>query len=128
MSHIINDHHLNRICNLLADHKGTVVVGNGRAHIDKNLTPTVVLNPSLQSELMKEEIFGPILPVVTYRSFNEAVEIINSKEKPLVVYYFGKQNSANYKRLEFETSSGALVTNEANFHGINSFLPFGGVG
>lgn len=64
---------------------------------------------------MKDEIFGPILPIITFNSFDEAVKLIKSKEKPLCMYYFGQMNCANYKRLERETSSGALVTNEVLF-------------
>lgn len=54
--------------------------------------------------------------------------MIKEGEKPLAIYYFGKSNSENYKRLEKETSSGALVTNETLFQILNSDLPFGGVG
>lgn len=66
MGKVINDFHLNRLCDLLKDHQGRVVVGNANAHDDKNLCPTVVLEPSKESPLMKDEIFGPILPVYTY--------------------------------------------------------------
>jgi aldehyde dehydrogenase (NAD+) len=65
MGTVVNDFHRNRLCNLLKDHNGTLVVGNANAPQDKNLTPTVILNPSRNSPLMKEEIFGPILPVLT---------------------------------------------------------------
>lgn len=65
---VINDFHHDRCCKLLADHGGTVIEGNANADVDKNLLPTVVLNPSLDSALMKEEIFGPILPVFTYKN------------------------------------------------------------
>ena len=124
----INDFHHNRICALLKDHKGTVIVGNAQAHIDKKLEPTVILNPAMDSPLMKEEIFGPILPVLTYNSFDEAVKIIKSIEKPLVIYYFGPTKSKNYQRLEAETSSGSLVTNDYGIQVACSELPFGGVG
>ena len=65
---MINTFHQERCCKLLADHGGTVIEGNANADIDKNLLPTVILNPSLDSDLMKEEIFGPILPVFTYKN------------------------------------------------------------
>lgn len=96
-----------RLLQLLKGHHGHVVYGN----TDK-LTPSVIMNPSLDSNLMKEEIFGPILPVLTFQKLSEAIEIINSKEKPLVIYYFGPHKGANFKRLELETSSGSLVSNE----------------
>ena len=76
-----------------------MVIGNANAPSDKNLVPTVVLNPSKDSRIMKEEIFGPILPMVTYQKFDEVINTINAGEKPLTMYYFGKQNSSNYMRL-----------------------------
>ena len=93
------------------------------------MTPTVVLNPDKESPLMQDEIFGPILPVYSYQTFDEVIKMINEKDKPLVVYYFGKSCcGGNYKRLEKETSSGSLVVNETIFHVGNPDLPFGGVG
>jgi acyl-CoA reductase-like NAD-dependent aldehyde dehydrogenase len=77
---------------------------------------------------MKEEIFGPILPVITYSSFSDAIEIIRSLDKPLVIYYFGPHRSDNFQRLEAETSSGTLICNETMIHLGNSNMPFGGVG
>lgn len=65
---VINNFHHERCCKLLEEHGGTVIVGNANAFQDKNLQPTVVLNPSLDSAMMKEEIFGPIMPVYTYKT------------------------------------------------------------
>lgn len=64
---------------------------------------------------MTEEIFGPVLPIITYKDFNEVIKFINDRPKPLALYYFGS-NKKNFKRLETETSSGALVKNDALFH------------
>ena len=65
---------------------------------------------------MKEEIFGPILPVITFSHFSEVIKIINSLEKPLVVYYYSKNHTGdNFKLLEEQTSSGALICNESMF-------------
>ena len=58
---------------------------------------------------MQEETFGPILPIVTYKNVDEAIQLINGKDKPLVVYYFG---SANLSKIRDETSSGAFIVNE----------------
>lgn len=115
MGRVINDFHHSRLCELLRDHQGTVVVGNANAFNDKNLVPTVVLNPSKDSALMKDEIFGPILPIITYESLDDAIKYVKDGEKPLVLYYFGSQNGKNAKRMEHETSSGAFVVNEALF-------------
>ena len=70
---IINEIHHKRLCDLLADHGGEVVIGNGNAAIDRDLKPTVILNPRNDSALMKEEIFGPILPIVTYSDINDVI-------------------------------------------------------
>lgn len=73
------------------------------------------MNPSLSSPLMTEEIFGPILPVLTFNSFNEVISILNQKEKPLVIYYFGPHYGENFKALEEKTSSGCLISNETMY-------------
>ncbi len=75
------------------------MVGNDKAYEDKNLTPTVILNPSKESPVMKDEIFGPILPVIEFGHFDEVINHINANEKPLALYYFGNTGSKNYKRL-----------------------------
>jgi acyl-CoA reductase-like NAD-dependent aldehyde dehydrogenase len=77
---------------------------------------------------MRDEIFGPILPVVPYQSIDEAIKYINDGEKPLALYYFGSQKGANARRIEKETSSGAYVVNDAIYQVFNIELPFGGVG
>jgi acyl-CoA reductase-like NAD-dependent aldehyde dehydrogenase len=64
---------------------------------------------------MKEEIFGPILPIVSYNNISEAIALIRSLDKPLVIYYCGPHRGENFKRLEIETSSGSLVCNETMF-------------
>ena len=128
MGRVVNAFHHNRLCSLLKDHHGRVVIGNADAHDNGNLTPTVVLNPSRDSELMKSEIFGPILPIYTFQKIEEVIQQIKEGEKPLAIYYFGGRNSSNYTKIESETSSGALVTNETLFQVCNPNLPFGGVG
>ena len=126
----INDFHKDRCCELLADHGGTLIEGNANANLDKKLLPTVILNPSLDSDLMKEEIFGPILPIFTYKTIQEAVDFINKLDKPLAVYYFGKNSwsNPNLMRLKNETSSGAFLVNDIAVHFLNADTPFGGVG
>jgi len=79
---------------------------------------------------MKEEIFGPILPVITFKNIGEAIDFINKIDKPLAVYYFGKNScgNANMMRVKEETTSGAFLVNDAVIHFINAATPFGGVG
>lgn len=64
---------------------------------------------------MKDEIFGPILPVIPYSKLDEAIKYINEGEKPLALYYFGTANSSNMKRVLKETSSGSFVANDCLF-------------
>lgn len=126
----INSFHLERCCNLLADHGGTLIEGNANASNDKNLLPTVILNPSIDAPVMKEEIFGPILPVYTYKNIGEAIEFIGKLDKPLAVYYFGKNSwsNKNLMRVKNETTSGAFLVNDIAIHFLNADTPFGGVG
>ena len=87
---LINQFHYNRVCDLLKNHGGQVVYGNEKAPEDKNLKPTLILNPKKDSPVMTEEIFGPIFPIFTYTKLDEAIEYITEEqEKPLVIYYFG---------------------------------------
>ena len=111
---VINDFHNERLCALLADHQGTVMYGNPNAHQDKNLLPTVILNPSPDSPLMQDEIFGPILPVITTKSYEEAQQFILARDKPLAAYYFGKNSSYNKNLTEFKLriSAGSMCVND----------------
>ena len=103
---VINDFHKERLCALMADHGGTVIAGNPNAHEDKNLLPTVIMNPLVTSPLMQEEIFGPILPIMTYKTIEEAISFINSRDKPLALYFYGQKNSENMNKVMDQTSSG----------------------
>lgn len=76
---------------------------------------------------MTEEIFGPILPIVSYESLDSLIDVINSKPKPLAVYCFSEDRETK-ARLSSETSSGSFVVNEVAMHVVNTQLPFGGVG
>lgn len=75
--------------------------------------PTVILNPSDDCSLMTEEIFGPVLPIITFKDFDKVInQNIKKRDKPLAIYYFGSNSSSNYKRILNSTSSGACVTND----------------
>ena len=103
---MVNDFHKYRLCDLLKDHGGTVAIGNANAYEDKNLIPTVVMNPLEDSPLMREEIFGPILPIRTYRNIEEVVSFITSRDKPLAVYFYGSKSSQNAETIKTKTTSG----------------------
>ena len=77
---------------------------------------------------MKDEIFGPILPIITIKSIDDAIKFIKERDKPLCLYYFGNCCGKNAKKISNETSSGAFVVNDCVFHVLNDELPFGGVG
>lgn len=128
MGKIINEFHYKRLCSLFADHGGKVVLGNPNAHEDMNLQPAVILNPSKDSKLMTEEIFGPILPLIVYKDFSEAIEFITSRGKPLAAYFFGDVKSANFQTFLRDVSTGAINTNDVVMQVASEHLPFGGVG
>ncbi len=76
---------------------------------------------------MKEEIFGPVLPVKTYASLGEAIAYVNAHERPLGLYYFGEDSGEREQVLD-ETTSGGVTVNDVVFHVAQEDLPFGGVG
>ena len=101
---------------------GTVVLGGKVFDREtKHVEPTMILKPDLDSELMTDEIFGPILPIITYRSFDEVVDFINDRDKPLAVYYFGVPDSMHSTQLKDETSSGAFMTNDCVMHAVSHY-------
>ncbi|MFM6977038.1 MAG: aldehyde dehydrogenase family protein [Sphingobacteriaceae bacterium] len=93
---------------------------------DLTISPTVLSGVSLDSELMQEEIFGPVLPIITYRDLEEAVQLINNRPKPLALYIFGSEKVAN--QVIKNTSAGGTAVNEVLIHISNPHLPFGGIG
>lgn len=93
---------------------------------NKYIEPTLLELESVNSPIMKEEIFGPILPVISFSGLDEVLEYIQSKPKPLALYYFGDENKAE-EILEYSQSGGACI-NDTMIHVSNLHLPFGGVG
>ena len=94
---------------------------------DKYLDITVLTNVSTEDDVMKEEIFGPLLPIVNVYSVQEAIDFINEREKPLSLYVFTEDAKIQKKFMD-ETSSGGLTFNETIFQLTVDTLPFGGVG
>src|SRR6185503_7438910 len=88
--------------------------------------PMVLSNVSMDTKIMEEEIFGPILPVVTYQSLDQVIGMINERPKPLALYLFGN-NKTERTRIQNETSSGALCLNDCAIQFLHMNLPFGGV-
>lgn len=126
---IVNQRHFDRLKATLAATKGEIAVGGDSkcAPDDMHIHPTVVVDPDPSEPLMTDEIFGPILPIVTVQSLDEAIAFINSRPKPLAAYLFSGSKSTR-ERVIREVSAGGMVINHLLFHFATSKLPFGGVG
>jgi len=124
---IVNQRHFDRLTATLAATKGDVVIGGGSDASTISIQPTVVVDPDPGESLMTDEIFGPILPVVTVQSVDDAIKFVNSRPKPLAAYLFTKTKSVR-DRVVSEVSAGGMVINHLLFHFATHKLPFGGVG
>jgi aldehyde dehydrogenase (NAD+) len=124
---IVNERHFNRLTASLAATKGDVVVGGGSDASNISIQPTVVVDPDPAEPLMTDEIFGPILPIVTVQSLDDAIGFVNSRPKPLAAYLFTKTKSIR-ERVIKEVAAGGMVINHLLFHFATNKLPFGGVG
>ncbi len=122
---IISDRHWARIEKFL--HKGDIYTGGERDRSTRYIAPTIIDNVKADHPVMHEEIFGPVLPVITVSSMSEAISFINKRPKPLALYVFTKNRSLK-KRIIRETSSGGGCVNDTMMHVPNGNLPFGGVG
>ncbi|OQC11527.1 MAG: Aldehyde dehydrogenase [Tenericutes bacterium ADurb.Bin087] len=119
---IVNEKHYLRLKAVLEE-----VGSNNFDEKTQTIKPTIVLNPPLDSELMREEIFGPILPIITYETLDEAIDFINARPKPLALYLFTK-SKAIIKKVLSKTTSGSAAINDAVVQLANPHFPFGGVG
>jgi len=124
---IVNQRHFDRLTASLAATKGDVVIGGGSDSSKISIQPTVVVDPDPAEPLMTDEIFGPILPVVTVQSLDDAIGFVNSRPKPLSAYLFTKTKSIRDRVIK-EVSAGGMVINHLLFQFSTNKLPFGGVG
>lgn len=122
---IVSQRHFSRVKALIPPDK--VKVGGKMDEDSKFIEPTIVVDVKPTDPIMQEEIFGPVLPVLTVRDAEEAISIINKKEKPLAMYIFSK-NKKVVDRILSSTSSGGVTVNDTLMHPSLSTLPFGGVG
>jgi aldehyde dehydrogenase (NAD+) len=122
---IINTRNWERLLNLIEPEK--VVFGGQSNKENSYLAPTLIDEPSLDSEVMKEEIFGPILPILTYENESELDAIISKYEKPLSLYVFTTKNNFAEKIIQKFSFGGGCI-NDTVIHFSNNRLPFGGVG
>lgn len=121
---IVNDEAMSRLASLLSE--GTIHSGGVVNYKERYISPTIIDNVQPEYAIMQAEIFGPILPVMTFDTIDEPLTYINDNEKPLAFYYFGKNKGAK-KVLRNSTSGGACI-NDTIMHVANHHLPFGGVG
>jgi coniferyl-aldehyde dehydrogenase len=132
---IVSDRHFERLKGLIADarDKGAEVIevnpaGEDFANANQRKLPlTVLRGVNDDMAVMQEEIFGPVLPVMTYQAVDEAIDYINAHDRPLGLYYFG-EDKAEQERVLSRTISGGVTTNDVIFHVSMEDLPFGGVG
>lgn len=130
-SAIINDRHWQRLDGLLADarSRGAEIVPLGESSdvSRRRLPPTLIINPSDDMRMMQEEIFGPLLPVLTYRTLDEALAYINAHDRPLALYLFDRE-PARIRRVLDGTIAGGVTVNDTILHIAQDELPFGGIG
>jgi acyl-CoA reductase-like NAD-dependent aldehyde dehydrogenase len=130
---IIDARHRDRLSGLLAEARA------GGARVEEinpggedfsgstKMPPTLVFDARAELRLMREEIFGPVLPIVAYRTIDEAIAYVNARPRPLALYMFD-HDAANVERVLGETVSGGVTVNETLLHIAQDELPFGGVG
>ena len=122
--HMVRDAAFDRVTGYFKD--GTVVAGGHSDRAARWIEPTLLDGVSPDAPVMQEEIFGPVFPILTFRSREEVAGFVNGREKPLAFYYFGKRQDA-WDLLARTTSGGACI-NDTIMHITNSRIPFGGVG
>ena len=127
---IVNDQHFKRLADMLreaSEESGAPFIGGATNAEQRKISPTVYINPSKEGALMKEEIFGPLLPVFSYTDLTEPLLEINSREHPLVVYIYSN-SKRNIKAIQQGTRAGATAVNMSLLQIANNYLPFGGTG
>ena len=122
---IINKHHFERLCSLIDGDKTSI--GGNRDADSLKIAPAIFPETTFSSEIMKEEIFGPLIPVVTYKNIEEALQELKKRPKPLACYIFTREKNFAKKILR-DFSFGGGCINDCIMHLANENLPFGGVG
>lgn len=129
LSRIVNSNHFNRLKTLMDEEMvfEKIVFGGQMDAYQLKIAPTILLDVPLDSAIMREEIFGPFLPIITVDKINECFGLINSMSKPLAAYLFSR-NSKLQDKFERSISAGGMLLNDTSIHLTNPYLPFGGVG
>ncbi|HCY9297828.1 TPA: aldehyde dehydrogenase [Staphylococcus aureus] len=124
---IVNLKHYHRLTSLLNSAQMNIVFGDHSDEDERYIEPTLLDHVTNDSAIMQEEIFGPILPILTYQSLDEAIAFIHQRPKPLSLYLFSEDENAT-QRVINELSFGGGAINDTLMHLANPKLPFGGVG
>lgn len=123
--HIINLHHFIRLKNLIGN--ASSVIGGKSDEKTYKIEPAFFTEATFEDDIMKNEIFGPILPIISYNNLDDVLDIIKKRPKPLACYIFGR-NRAFQKKVLTDISFGGGCINDTIMHVANEYLPFGGVG
>ena len=121
---LVNDRTFDRVPSYLG--QGTVRVGGESDRAERYIEPTLLTKVDPAAPVMREEIFGPVLPMIPFREQSEIVDFITAREKPLALYYFGPEKQG--REILAHTSSGGACLNDTIMHIVSEALPFGGVG
>lgn len=131
---VINERHHKRLSGYLedAEQRGCRIIPLNPANEDftngtSKIPPTLIVSPDTDALCMEEEIFGPLLPVRTYKAFDETIDYINGAPRPLAAYYFGTDKNEETAFLH-RTTSGGVCINDVIFHIAQEDMPFGGIG
>jgi coniferyl-aldehyde dehydrogenase len=127
---IINERYADRLRKLIDDAraKGAKIIPVGDVGVSRRfVAPTLIVDATPDMAVMQEEIFGPVLPIITVDSLDEALVFINERDRPLALYWFGN-DSAKQKKVLAQTISGGVTINDAMIHFLQENMPFGGVG
>jgi len=124
---IVNSRQFDRLVSLIESTTGSIVAGGGSDRETLTIEPTVILDPSPEDTVMADEIFGPVLPVITIESASAAIDFVNRRPKPLALYVFTASRQLAQNLVDSIPSGGAVV-NHVAMHCLVPQLPFGGVG
>lgn len=133
---VVNERHYERLTGYLreAEERGikTIAINPGKEDFSaqegsRKIPPTLIPQPADDLKVMQEELFGPLLPIRTYKDFNETIDYVNANPRPLAAYYFGSDKAEEEAVLKRTTSGGACI-NDVIMHVMQEELPFGGVG
>ncbi|MFC7060538.1 aldehyde dehydrogenase [Halobacillus seohaensis] len=122
---IINQQHFDRVSSYLEE--GNILIGGRVDSRNHRIEPSVIDQVTWNDSVMQDEIFGPVLPILTYDQLDEVIDQVEQRPKPLALYYFG-ENELDQKKVTESLSFGGGCINDTLYHILNSHLPFGGVG